>query len=1301
MSTTKAVTVAQNDSENARECSDAQVNECAEEPSAASAINVQNAESNALSAELQEQHDAYVEAIKSNDSKYNASADDFVFASHSESDEEFDDACYNPYDDPEALPEIETDENDASDIYKYFYNSIYNSMRTTKSKENCVSMFKPVYDAFTAKLKEHYTDANDNVTIHNILNSIGKSIFRVINETAMKRINALISHYEQCIYRREEVLKSVAALCSKDRFECLYEAFEDIYTTDHSDESIAAFSKSFTYYEFCKFIHSMRFFEARKTFLELTSCITDILNQNERIKYKQFDTIIRAYVFYKYMTLTQITRLFGIDTHDYTKFTKPMDKRNKQEPTGKKLNMTFDAIDAANPQIPYLTAYVKHIVVIDLDNESYATEISYQHHVLKYNDNAWINDNSDNVSDEAPIVETIAHGRHIYTLDDTLDKIMPALDNPFAKYIQRRLVKINEVLGLDIKDVDIDIMAVGDDKANFITLPDTLAYKWKDTKDDDIPVRCFTEIRKYKIISNQRHIASSYIDVLETLLCESEACNVNDFAFIKQVIATHLTRATNNKKGIQAKIDLSAYKHAIEDLKIEEVDDEYEFKGMNEENVNTLCDIISRNAPPSNTSDDNRPIHGHSGDIQYKALETALYAIDSEYRECMINALHNYMSSGTITELKEKDIVSEDRYIPSNMGLFRSMLKKLLPDDAYEETKKCFRSHIPKNSDTVVDAYVTQNPFTFKHEDTSFTVTNLYEAKTAMDLMKQVYDGDLNEAVADYDRNQKISDGHYSKDEKKAAKAKVDAYEANDIIMQYIELRKWRQNLMRRLHEDEIERVKHFKMYNLNNTLPFTWTDFNSRITSNFYSFNLDMLLSDLSKVVRFHDVLDVAMVHVAQHHLYSTKNITYVIDTIVKEYVSANCFNIKDNKTRNFIRTTITDVLNIAKAKLSVNCIRFRFTRPGDDPKKTLTIYHGLATEPYLKPDDPKYLENIKNGMLNDFEKLINEYICDGQADQIELLLDWLAFIVKYPGIKTTVAMILRGLEGTGKSTLANIMTALIGDLYAKANIPIEQAAGQFTGMIEGLIFAGINEPADRENTKAAMKDYTDAMKELITELEKAINKKGINAYNAEIPCNIMFTTNNFHIIKSSVAGRRYHYFDTSAKAISDPALFDRLNRSIKNEAFRKTLLTYLLLRNVSETRFRHFTPTRNDVIALSTQINASEQYILDHWNALTSKKGMSYSALKLSVPKCFRSVDTLIEKIGPFLQTSKVIFNGSNKFFTVSTGKDKVGHYARLEPSQKKRLLPFYKMRIREVDADEIDTSAANEENATSATK
>jgi hypothetical protein len=1295
MSTTKAAQIAQNDSENARECSDAQVNECTEEPVAASDINVQNAESNALSAELQKQHDAYVEAIKSNNSKYNASVDHWVFASHSESDEEIDDACYNPYDDPEALPEIETDENDASDKYKWHYNDIYKHLRNTKCRENCVSMFKPVYDAFTAKLKEHYKN-DDDPEVYDALKSIRKCIWCAINENVMKKVNACISNHEQHMQRRDDIMKSVAPLCSEDKFECLYEAFEDVYTTAHPDERIAAFSKSFTYYEFCKFIHTMRYYHERKNFLELTSCISDILTQNERIKFKQFDTIIRAYVFYNYMTLTQITWLFGIDTHDYTKYTKPMDKRNKQEPTGKKLNMTFDAIDAAYPRIPYLTAYVKHIVVIDLDNESYTTKLSYGHNVLKYNDNAWINDNSDMVSDNAPIVKTIANGRHIYTLDDTLDKIMPALDKPFAKYIQRRLVKINDVLGLDIKDVDIDIMAVGDDKANFITLPDTLAYKWKDIEVDTRPVRCFTEIRKYKIISNQRHIVSSYIDVLETLLCESETCKVDDFAFIKQIIATHLTRATNNKEGIQAKIDLSTYKHAIEDLKIEEVDAEYELKGMTEENVKTLCDIISRNAPPDNTYNYNRPIHCHSGDIQYKTLESALYAIDASYRNSIIDALHNYMTTKTLTELKEKNIAKDNEYIPSNMGLFRSMLNKLLGDDAYKETSDCFKSPISKNSDTVVDAYVAKNPFTFKHEDTEFTVTNLYEAKIAMDRLKQAYGSDLNEDVADYDRNQKISKGHYSNDEKEAATEKVDAYEANGIFMQYIALRKWRQNLMRRLHEDEIERVKHFKIYDLNNTLPFTWTDFNSRITSNFYAFNLDMLLSDLSKVVRFHDVLDVAMVHVAQHHLYSTKNITYVIDTIVKEYVSANCFNTKDNKTRNFIKTTITDVLNIAKAKLSVNCIRFRFTRPGDDPNKTLKIYHGLATEPYLKADDPEYLANISYGMLNDFEKLIKEYICDGREDQIELLLDWLAFIVKYPGIKTTVAMILRGLEGTGKSTLANIMTALIGDLYAKANIPIEQAAGQFTGMIEGLIFAGINEPTDRENTKATMKDYTDAMKELITEAEKAINKKGINAYNAEIPCNIMITTNNFHIIKSSIAGRRYHYFDTSAKSISDPELFNRLNRLIKIEGFRKTLLTYLLLRNVSETRFRHFTPTQNDIIALSTQINASEQYILDNWKALTSVRGMSYSAMYTSVPKCFRSVDTLIEKIGPFLQTSKVIFNGSNKFFAVKTGKDKVGHYARLEPSQKKRLLPFYKMRIREVDDELIDTSAANEENA-----
>ena len=45
---------------------------------------------------------------------------------------------------------------------------------------------------------------------------------------------------------------------------------------------------------------------------------------------------------------------------------------------------------------------------------------------------------------------------------------------------------------------------------------------------------------------------------------------------------------------------------------------------------------------------------------------------------------------------------------------------------------------------------------------------------------------------------------------------------------------------------------------------------------------------------------------------------------------------------------------------------------------------------------------------------------VCSGKVEHYSWLVDWLAYCVQHPGKQAEVAVVLRGLKGTGKGMVA-----------------------------------------------------------------------------------------------------------------------------------------------------------------------------------------------------------------------------------------------------------------------------------------
>jgi len=135
-------------------------------------------------------------------------------------------------------------------------------------------------------------------------------------------------------------------------------------------------------------------------------------------------------------------------------------------------------------------------------------------------------------------------------------------------------------------------------------------------------------------------------------------------------------------------------------------------------------------------------------------------------------------------------------------------------------------------------------------------------------------------------------------------------------------------------------------------------------------------------------------------------------------------------------------------------------------------------------------------------------------------LILDWMAHVYQNPGQRVNWALLIWGIQGSGKTLLFNILQRLIGSQNSKDVSPSslkgdfnDWAVGGIIGCIEEIRLAGQNKWA-----------IMDVMKPAITNDLLAINPKGKTSYSAAPNfCSYLMLTNHQDAIPVSDGDRRF----------------------------------------------------------------------------------------------------------------------------------------------------------------------------------
>ena len=195
--------------------------------------------------------------------------------------------------------------------------------------------------------------------------------------------------------------------------------------------------------------------------------------------------------------------------------------------------------------------------------------------------------------------------------------------------------------------------------------------------------------------------------------------------------------------------------------------------------------------------------------------------------------------------------------------------------------------------------------------------------------------------------------------------------------------------------------------------------------------------------------------------------------------------------------------------------------------PSKDLIVKHGV--ENYWncwKPSELQPIEGDVTPFLNHVSSL-----CDGEQESINYLLGFMAHAVKKPEEKVRHMPILIGGQGSGKTTLCDILGRLVGS-ENYSSISAQDMLGDFTGVLENKLFIAIEEMRISHSTQT--KALANALKEKVTNDRVTVKRKYINDYQIDNVARFIGLSNHLVPIEIEPSDRRY-YVIVSSTAIKN----------------------------------------------------------------------------------------------------------------------------------------------------------------------
>ncbi len=183
----------------------------------------------------------------------------------------------------------------------------------------------------------------------------------------------------------------------------------------------------------------------------------------------------------------------------------------------------------------------------------------------------------------------------------------------------------------------------------------------------------------------------------------------------------------------------------------------------------------------------------------------------------------------------------------------------------------------------------------------------------------------------------------------------------------------------------------------------------------------------------------------------------------------------------------------------------------PCEDVPGAYNHWRGFSVEPDRKASCKLIIKHLRKIICGDDEAAFNYF------------MGWNAHMIQRPWEKPGVAVVLRGLKGTGKDTWGDYLGGLFPNHHVKiANQ--EHMVGRFNAHQEKALMLHVE-----EGFWAGNKQAEGALKHLITSEKVLIEPKGLNPFHVKSVLRLFMSSNEKWVVPATEDERRYFVLDVS----------------------------------------------------------------------------------------------------------------------------------------------------------------------------